>query len=92
MPNQPVGTGGSPGMATLTGLALEHTVTDAAIRCILQHETAAAGTRSLPEPRRDLLYFVYLPARVTVVQGGAYSYRAFSKYPCRLPSSANSFA
>ena len=80
VPGQSIGAGKFIGTATLTGPALKHSVTDTAIRRMLQHETGAAGTSHLPKPGPNVLYFVYLPPGVAVVQGGSRSCQAFCGY------------
>ncbi|HXY41164.1 MAG TPA: hypothetical protein VEQ10_15935 [Vicinamibacteria bacterium] len=78
VPAYTIGHGRRTGSTTITTPALKHSVSDTAIRHMLQHEIAT-GT-ALPEPTPNTLYFVYLPPGVKVVQGGGASCQAFCGY------------
>lgn len=73
-----IGHGKCTGTITLTTPALHHSVTDAAIQHMLQHEISTS--RKFPAPSPNTLYFVYLPPGVAVVQGGGRSCQAFCGY------------
>ncbi len=70
-----IGHGKRVGSATITAPRLRHTVTDHAIRHMLQQEISTNS--AFPQPSPNTLYFVYLPPGVSVSQGGARSCQAF---------------
>ena len=63
-----IGHGTRTGTITLTTPTLHHSVTDAAIQHMLQHEIST--NRKFPPPSANTLYFVYLPPGVAAIQGG----------------------
>jgi hypothetical protein len=78
VPSFPIKHGSFKGSATITTPALGASVTDSAIQHMLNQEIAT--NHAFPKPNANLLYFVYLPPGVTVVQGGAKSCQAFCGY------------
>jgi len=78
VPAYSIGHGAFAGMATVTTPAPGSSVSDAAIRQFLQAQIADGS--QLPQPTANTLYFVYLPAGVTVSQGGSRSCQAFCGY------------
>ena len=66
------------GTATITSPNLHHSVTDSAIQHMLQQEISSNA--AFPQPTANTLYFVYLPPRVAVVQGGGASCKVFCGY------------
>jgi len=77
-PNYKIEHGKFAGSVTLASLAPAPSVTDAWIRKTLN--AAIAGGGSVPKPSSNLLYFLYLPPGVTLVQGGGRSCQAFCGY------------
>jgi len=78
VPQYTIGHGKHIGTTTITTPALHHSVTDTAIRHMLQQEIST--NTAFPQPSNNTLYFVYLPPGVAVVQGGAKSCQAFCGY------------
>jgi len=78
VPAHAIGHGSFDGTATVTSPAPGGTVSDAAIQRFLQNELTSNA--ALPQPTPNSLYFVYLPAGVTVSQGGSRSCQAFCGY------------
>jgi hypothetical protein len=78
MPGQQIGHGSRIGTVTITTPAPHRSVSDNAIQHMLQQEISTNST--FPQPSSNLLYFVYLPPGVSVVQGGARSCQAFCGY------------
>ncbi len=78
LPHHAIGHGKFVGTITLAAPALPHALSDSAIRHMLQQEISTNS--KFPHPNPNLLYFVYLPPGVTVVQGGARSCQAFCGY------------
>jgi hypothetical protein len=78
VPGQAIGHGQHVGTATVTAGQLGHSVSDNAIRHFLQQEISTNS--AVPQPSKNLLYFVYLPPGVAVVQGGSRSCQAFCGY------------
>jgi hypothetical protein len=74
----PIGNGKFVGSTTVTTPAPAHSVSDTAIRHMLQQEISTNAT--FPKPTPNMLYFVYLPPGVVVVQGGSKSCQAFCGY------------
>ena len=78
VPAFPIKHGTFAGSATITTPALGSSVTDSAIQHMLNQEIST--NPAFPKPNANLLYFVYLPPGVTVVQGGSKSCQAFCGY------------
>jgi hypothetical protein len=78
VPNHKIKKGKLAGTTTITQPALGHSVTDSAIRHMLQQEISTNA--AFPQPGPNMLYFVFLPPGVAVVQGGARSCQAFCGY------------
>jgi hypothetical protein len=78
VPGKAIGHGRHSGTLTTTSPALGRSVTDTAIQHMLQH--LIANNSSVPQPSPNVLYFVYLPPGVKVVQGGSASCQAFCGY------------
>jgi hypothetical protein len=66
------------GTVTITQPKLRHVVSDRAIQHMLEHEITTNS--AFPQPGPNVLYFVYLPPGVSVVQGGSRSCQAFCGY------------
>jgi hypothetical protein len=75
---QSIGHGKRIGTATVAAAKMPHSVTDAAIQHMLQQQIASNA--AFPQPSKNTLYFVYLPPKVAVVQGGSRSCQAFCGY------------
>ncbi len=82
-PSQKIGRGRFVGTATITDASPGASVADAAIQLMLDREVAR---KTIPAPAADTLYFVFLPAGVTVVDGGDQSCRTFCGYHDRSGS------
>lgn len=78
VPGRSIGHGKRIGTATITTPKLRHSVTDHAIRHMLQQEIST--NQAIPQPTPNTLYFVYLPPGVSVSQGGSRSCQAFCGY------------
>jgi hypothetical protein len=78
VPGYAIGRGKRLPAVTLVSPAPRRAETDASIRHLLQENIA--GTRALPPPGPNVLYFVYLPPGVRVTQGGSASCQAFCGY------------
>jgi len=78
VPGKKIGHGTRIGTVTVASPALDHSVTDTAIRQLLQSEISTNPI--VPPVDSNTLYFVYLPPGVRVVQGGAASCQAFCGY------------
>ena len=78
VPHFPIQHGSFKGTATITTPALGASVTDSALQHMLNQEITTNA--AFPPPDANLLYFVYLPPGVTVVQGGSKSCQAFCGY------------
>ncbi len=78
VPSHPIGLGRFTGTTTLTTPRLGRTVTDSAIQHMLQQEIST--NKSFPRPSANVLYFVYLPPHVKVIQGGGASCQVFCGY------------
>jgi hypothetical protein len=78
VPAYPISHGRRTGTLTITTPVLHNSVTDTAIQHMLQNQIAT--NPAVPHPSANTLYFVYLPPRVRVVQGGASSCQAFCGY------------
>lgn len=72
-----IGHGKRVGTTTLTTPDVNKTVSDAAIREIIQQQISAG---KLPAANPSLLYFIFLPSGVTVTQGGSASCKVFCGY------------
>ncbi len=75
---QTIGHGKMIGSVVLTNPAPPRSVTDTAIRRMLQ--TEIAGNPALPHPTHNSLYVIYTAPGVRVIQGGAASCRSFCGY------------
>ncbi len=73
-----IGHGSFTGTATITSPDVPATVTDAAVQHFLQGQIL--HNPAFPQPTANLLYFLYLPPGVTVIQGGSKSCQAFCGY------------
>ncbi len=78
VPGQSIVHGHRSGTVTITSPHLRHSVTDAAIQHMLQHEISSNA--AFPQPSANTLYFVYLPPGVAAVQGGGASCKVFCGY------------
>jgi hypothetical protein len=78
VPNFPIGHGSYASTITLSTPHPPHTASDSAIRHMLQQEISTNA--AIPKPNPNLLYFVYLPPGVAIVQGGGRSCQAFCGY------------
>jgi hypothetical protein len=78
VPAFPIKHGSFKGTATITTPTLGASVADSAIQHMLKQEITT--NPAFPKPNANLLYFVYLPPGVTVVQGGSKSCQAFCGY------------
>ena len=78
VPSFPIQHGSFKGTTTITAPALGASVTDSAIQHMLNQEISTNS--AFPKPNANLLYFVYLPPGVSVVQGGSKSCQAFCGY------------
>jgi hypothetical protein len=77
-PQQKIGRGSYAGTATIPDPALGTSVTDGAIRQMLQQQLASGS--SLPAPTANSLYFIFLPPGVSVAAGGDRSCQTFCGY------------
>lgn len=73
-----IGHGKHVGTITITTPQLRHSVSDHAIQHTLQQEISTNS--AFPQPNPNMLYFVYLPPGVAVVQGGGSSCKVFCGY------------
>lgn len=78
VPGQAIGHGKRTGTITVTTPAVPATVHDSAIQTFLPQEIASNS--ALPKPGPNVLYFLYFPPGVKVVQGGSASCQAFCGY------------
>jgi hypothetical protein len=78
VPGKTIGHGKHTGTLTITTPALRHSVTDSAIQHMLQ--SLIASNPQVPRPSPNVLYFVYLPPGVKVIQGGSASCTSFCGY------------
>jgi hypothetical protein len=78
VPGQAIGHGKRTGTITVTTPAVPSTVHDNAIQNFLQQEIAANS--AVPKPGPNVLYFLFFPPGVKVVQGGSASCQAFCGY------------
>src|SRR2546428_9146191 len=65
------------GTATIATPAPQSSVTDSAVRQFLQRKIA---TGTVPKPKANTLYFLYVPPGVRVVMGGSASCQSFCGY------------
>ena len=79
-----IGPGKHIGTIGVTTPKLKNSVSDTAIKHMLQSEIS--GTPAVPQPGPNTLYFVYLPPGVRVTQGGAASCQAFCGYHSDISS------
>jgi len=77
VPAYAIGHGSVVGTLTVASPAPATATSDGAIQGFLQDQIASGA---VPQPSANVLYFVYLPAGVTVSQGGARSCQAFCGY------------
>ena len=77
VPQYKIGHGKRIGTLTLTTPDVTKTVDDSAIQQFIQAHIAAG---KLPAANSNLLYFVFLPSGVTVMQGGSSSCKTFCGY------------
>jgi hypothetical protein len=77
-PAYKIGHGSLIGTTTVTSPAPPKSVSDTAIRNMLQHNVATNTT--FPQPDANTLYFVYAPPGSVIVQGGSRSCQAFCGY------------
>jgi hypothetical protein len=75
---QTIGHGKRTGTITVPQAKFPHSVSDTAIQHMIQQEIATNA--AFPKPTKNTLYFVYLPPKVAVVQGGSRSCQAFCGY------------
>ena len=78
VPGVTIGHGTFLGSATLSSIKPPASVTDAWLQQTLQQAIAAGAP--VPKPGPDILYFLYLPPGITLVQGSARSCQAFCGY------------
>jgi hypothetical protein len=78
VPAYSIGHGKRIGTATITTPPLRQSISDAAIQHALQQEISTNS--EFPAPGPNILYFLYLPPGVAVVQGGSRSCQAFCGY------------
>ena len=78
VPGQAIGHGKRTGSTTLSTPAVPATVHDSAIQKFLQQEITSNS--AVPKPGPNVLYFLYFPPGVKVVQGGSASCQAFCGY------------
>lgn len=78
VPNFAIDHGTFVGSTVLSSTAVPTSVTDAWLQDTLQQAIAAGGP--VPKPGPNVLYFLYLPPGITLVQGGARSCQAFCGY------------
>jgi len=78
VPNGSIEHGTFLGSTTLTSVAPSASVTDAWLQQTLQD--AIAGGAPVPQPGPNVLYFLYLPPGITLVEGSARSCQAFCGY------------
>ncbi|MCU1261013.1 MAG: hemagglutinin protein [Bryobacterales bacterium] len=78
VPQYTIGHGSLIGTTNITTPAPPKSITDTAIRTLLQHNVAANS--AFPQPDVNTLYFVYTPPGSAVVQGGSRSCQAFCGY------------
>jgi hypothetical protein len=77
-PGLSIGYGSRIGTATILRPSLRRTVSDSAVRHLLQQEIAT--NPALPQPTANTLYFVFLPTGVSLTQGGGRSCLTFCGY------------
>jgi len=75
---QAIGHGKRTGTITVTTPSVPSTVHDSAIQSFLQQQIA--GNSAVPKPGPNVLYFLFFPPGVKVVQGGSASCQAFCGY------------
>ncbi len=78
VPGQLIGHGRHIGSVTVTTPNPPRTVSDNAMQHMLQQEISTNS--AFPQPSMNVLYFVYLPPGVSLVQGGGRSCQAFCGY------------
>jgi hypothetical protein len=80
-----IGHGRRLGTVTITTPAPGPSISDAAIQHVLQQEITTNS--AFPAPGPNVLYFLYLPPGVSVVQGGSRSCQAFCGYHSEIGGS-----
>ena len=78
VPQYAIGNGRRTGTTTITTPAPHHTVSDNALRHMLQQEIST--NPAFPQPGPNTLYFVYTPPGVAISQGGSKSCQGFCGY------------
>ena len=78
VPGYKIGHGKRTGTVTITTPHIGKSVSDHAIRVMLQH--AIATNHAFPPAGPNTLYFIYIPPGTAVVQGGSRSCQAFCGY------------
>jgi hypothetical protein len=78
VPAYAIGRGKRTGTITIKTPKLKQSVSDSAIQHMLQSEIATSV--AVPHPTPNILYFIYMPPGVKVVQGGSASCQAFCGY------------
>jgi hypothetical protein len=77
-PQVKIGHGQVIGKAVVTSPTPRKSISDTAIRTMLQHHVATDS--NFPQPDANTLYFVYAPPGSVIVQGGSRSCQAFCGY------------
>jgi hypothetical protein len=78
VPGMKIGHGKRTGTTVVTTPQLHHSVSDNAIRHMLQHQISTNA--AIPQPTANTLYFIYMPPGVAVAQGGTRSCQSFCGY------------
>ncbi len=78
VPGKKIGNGKRTGSINISSPAMGKSVTDSAIRHMLQQQISTNA--KVPKPNANSLYFVFTPPNVKVVQGGSASCQAFCGY------------
>ena len=78
VPAYSIGHGRRTGSLNITTPAVGHSVSDSSIQHMLQQEISM--NFAVPQPGPNMLYFLFLPSGVRVVQGGSASCQAFCGY------------
>ena len=78
VPRHKIGHGQLVGTAVVPAMNFQSAISDGEIRHRLQHRILT--DHRFPPPNRNMLYFIYLPPGVAVVQGGGRSCQVFCGY------------
>jgi hypothetical protein len=78
VPAHKIGHGKRTGSITVPVAHMPNSVSDTAIQHLIQQEIATNS--AVPRPGPNTLYFVFLPPKVAVIQGGSRSCQAFCGY------------